>query len=181
MPAEPSRRPPEVLDRWHTPAGLELVIRPMASDDAARELRFLESLSEQTRYERFFSHRGELQPGELRQLVRYDVRREIALLTASGSGADEQIVAVARLKKGEDSCEFALVVGDAWRRQGIGARLLGRLLAEAQRAGVRQVFGVTLSSNTPMKALCRGLGFTMRTDPDDATVTLMERDLAVSR
>jgi acetyltransferase len=177
-----SRHPrpaPEVLERWRTPAGTDLLIRPVAADDAAREVRFLESLSPQTRYERVFSHRGLLQPGELRQLVRFDIRREIALLAAAGDRPDEEIVAVARLKKSADGgqYEFALVVGDAWQRQGIGGRLLRRLLAVARLAGIGRVNGVTLATNTSMKALCRKVGFRLRPDPDDATVTLLDIDL----
>jgi acetyltransferase len=175
----PARRPPEVLERWRTPAGVELTIRPVAADDAGRELRFLESLSPQTRYERVFSHRGLLRPGELRQLVRFDVRREIALLAAARGSAGEEIVAVARLKKSADgsACEFAIVVGDAWQRQGVGGRLLERLLAVAKLAGIRRVDGVTLATNTAMKALCRRIGFQLRPDPADATVTLLSTDV----
>jgi acetyltransferase len=167
------RRLPEVLERWRSPAGVDLLIRPVAADDAAREVRFLQSLSPQTRYERVFAHRG-LLPGELRQLVRFDIRREIALLAAAGSVPDEEIVAVARLKRADrGDTEFAIVVGDAWQRQGIGARLLQRLLAVAKLAGIRQVNGVTLATNEPMKALCRRAGFSVRPDPADATVALL--------
>src|SRR5512147_1009886 len=131
MTAGRASRPaaPEVLERWRTAAGAELLIRPVGADDAARELRFLQSLSPQTRYERAFSHRG-LLPGELRRLVRFDIRREIGLLVAAGDKPQEEIVAVARLKKSADGseCEFAIVVGDRWQRQGIGERLLQRLL-----------------------------------------------------
>jgi acetyltransferase len=178
-PPRPPRPAPEVLERWRTPAGADLLIRPVGADDAAREVRFLESLSPQTRYERVFSHRGLLQPGELRQLVRFDIRREIALLAAVGEKPHEEIVAVARLKKGADGgpCEFALVVGDAWQRQGVGERLLRRLLAVARLAGIGRVSGVTMATNASMKALCRKVGFRLRPDPDDATVTVLEIDL----
>lgn len=175
------RRTPQVLERWRSPIGVELLIRPVAADDAGRELRFIESLSPQTRYERVFSHRGLLQPGELQQLVRFDIRREIALLVAAGDGPDEEIVAVARLKKsdlaGEPDYEFAVVVGDSWQRQGIGERLLRRLLAVAKLAGIGRVSGVTMAINTSMKALCRKVGFRLRPGPEDATVTLLEIDL----
>lgn len=174
----PPRRPPEVLERWHSPAGVDLLIRPVAADDAGRELRFLQSLSPQTRYERLFSHR-DLLPGELRQMVRFDIRREIALLAATGAPPNEQIVAVARLKKSVDGrqCEFAIVVGDPWQRQGVGERLLRRLLAVAKLAGITQVTGLTMASNAAMKALCRKLGFAVQPDPGDATVALLSIEL----
>lgn len=169
---------PEVLERWCTPAGVHLLIRPVSADDAGRELRFIESLSAQTRYERVFAPRG-LLPGELRQLVRFDVRREVALLAATDAADDEQIVAVARLKKSGDGrqFEFALVVGDTWQRQGVGERLLRRLLAVAKAAGIQHVTGVTLATNAAMKALCRKLGFGVRSDPQDTTVALLSIDL----
>ncbi len=178
--SEPAgNRRPDVreLVRWRSPAGVDLWIRPLAPDDAARQLRFLQSLSPQARYERVFSHRG-LLPGELRQMIRFDVRREIALVAAAGEKQDEQIVAVARLKKSDDGqYEFAIVVGDAWQRSGIGERLLRQLLAVAKLAGIARVTGVTMASNEPMRALCRKAGFTLRPDPDDAATTQLSIDL----
>lgn len=165
---------PEVLESWHARDGSPLVIRPMSADDAGRELRFIESLSPQSRYERAFAHRG-LRPGELRQLVRFDVRREVALAVTTGGDASEELVAVARLKKSPDGsvCEFAIVVGDAWQRQGVGQRLLERLLAVARQAGVTRVTGHTMATNPTMKSLARAVGFTVAPDPGDATVTLL--------
>ncbi|MDZ7651348.1 MAG: GNAT family N-acetyltransferase [Burkholderiaceae bacterium] len=132
------RPAPEVIERWTSRAGVPLYIRPVGADDARRDVHFMQSLSPQTRYERNFSQRGLLQ-GELERLVRFDVRREIALLAATRDGGAEKIVGVARIKKSADgsACEFAMVVGDAWHRQGIGDRLLSRLLAVARQAGVR--------------------------------------------
>jgi acetyltransferase len=165
---------PEVLESWLARDGTPLAIRPMSADDAGRELRFIEALSPQSRYERSFAHRG-LRPGELRQLVQFDVRREVALAATTGSGAAEELVAVARLKKSPDGsvCEFALVVGDAWQRQGVGRRLLERLMTVARQAGVTRVTGHTMATNPAMKSLAHALGFTVAPDPDDATVTLL--------
>jgi acetyltransferase len=70
-------------------------------------------------------------------------------------------------------CEFAMVVGDAWHRQGIGERLLSRLLAVARKPGIRQVTGVTMATNASMKALARKLGFNVHPDPQDATLSLL--------
>ncbi len=91
-------------------AGVPLYIRPVGADDIAREVRFIASMSVQTRYERLFSHRA-LGPGELRRLVSFDVRREIALMTAVRDGNEEQIVGVARLKKSADGIARASASG----------------------------------------------------------------------
>lgn len=176
--SEPIPGPADALDRWRTSDGTEVLIRPLRSDDGARELGFIDSLSQQTLYERTFSHRRGLAPGELSRLVRFDVREEVALVAVLPD-RDDAFAAVARLKKSPDGqvFEFAIVVGDAWQRHGIGARLLGRLLEYARNAGIRRVVGSTFATNEAMKGLARKAGFALRADPDDAAVTLLEIDL----
>jgi acetyltransferase len=172
-----ARRPAaDALDRWQSPDGTRFVIRPLRADEAAREIDFLRSLSQQTRYERTFSHRGMLGPGELDRLVHFDVRREVALVAAVQGEAQETWAAVARLKRSEggDPFEFAIVVGDVWQRQGIGARLLDTLLEAARRAGIRRVIGYTFATNEAMKGLARKAGFKVRTDPSDASLSILE-------
>src|SRR5512137_822238 len=178
-PSVAQRPEADVLDRWQTADGTRLVIRPLRADEAGQELDFIASLSEQTRYERTFSHRGMLGPGELRKLVRFDVHQEVALVAVVQSEARELFAAVARLKKspGGDLFEFAIVVGDAWQRRGIGLRLLDKLLEVARRAGIPRVVGFTFATNEAMKGLARKAGFTVRTDPKDASLAILEIDL----
>jgi acetyltransferase len=177
---ESARKAPAVLERWPAANGRTLVIRPLFSDDMTRELRFLESLSSDTLYERLLGHRSVLRPGELRELVHFDVRREVALLAAATAPGEEEIIAVARLRNADDAAgvgEFALVVSDAWQHAGVGTRLLERLLQVARQAGVRQVTGTTRSSNSPMKRLASKLGFTLAPDPEDGSLTSLTLDL----
>jgi acetyltransferase len=170
----------DVLEHWQAADGTQFVLRPMRSDDAQRELDFVQSLSPQTRYERTFSHRGELAPGELRKLTRFDVREEVALVAVASPDAAGAFAAVARLKKvhGTDACEFAIVVADHWQRRGIGLRLLDKLLEVSRRAGIARVIGYTFSTNEAMKALARKAGFTVRSDSTDPSLSLLEIDLS---
>jgi acetyltransferase len=176
-PGDP--RPADELDRWQAPDGTEIAIRPLRSDDAAPELRFIESLSSQTRYERTFSHRKGLEPGELRALIRFDVREEVALAAVVPGAAGDEFAGVARLKKSPDGerFEFAIVVADRWQRRGVGLRLLGKLVEVARRAGIPRIEGCTFATNEAMKALARRAGFGVRADPDDASLTLLDIDL----
>lgn len=167
------------LERWQAPDGTPLVIRPLRADEAEQELHFLESLSRQTRYERTFSHRGMLAPGELDKLVHFDVHREVALVAAVPGEGQDAFAAVARLKKsaGGDQFEFAIVVSDAWQRRGIGTRLLDKLLEVARRAGIPRIVGYTFATNEAMKGLARKAGFKVRSDPEDASMSVLEIDL----
>src|SRR5690606_2838314 len=98
-------------------------------------------------------------------------------LDASGAAAQ---VAVARyvLGEDEDTAEFAMVVTDAWQRRGLGLRLLERLMDVAFAAGVRELGGITLATNTPMIRLARRLGFASYPEPGDWTVKRLRRLLA---
>lgn len=175
-----ARRPAaDALDRWQSPDGTRFVIRPLRADEASQEIDFLASLSPQTRYERTFSHRGMLGPGELDRLVHFDVRREVALVAAVQGEAQETWAAVARLKRADsgDPFEFAIVVSDTWQRQGIGTRLLDKLLEVARRAGIPRIIGYTFATNEAMKGLARKAGFKVRADPSDASLSILEIDL----
>ena len=66
-----------------------------------------------------------------------------------------------------DSCEFALIIGEAWQGQGIGRRLLRALIEEAESRGLRRMTSHILLDNRPMLALARHQGFTIDTSPDE--------------
>jgi acetyltransferase len=72
--------------------------------------------------------------------------------------------------------EFALVVGDAWQRRGLGRHLLERLIAIARERGVKRLVGQVLAENGPMLELTRKLGFTAA-PTEDATVIAVSLDL----
>ena len=68
------------------------------------------------------------------------------------------IVGVARYtpeKERRDFADLAVVVADAWQRQGIGTRLLALLADEARRAGVRTFTVLTLADNQAAVRLLR--------------------------
>jgi acetyltransferase len=158
--------------------GFGLRIRPISPLDRRRHWRFLCSLSLQTRYQRLLSARG-LLPGELQRMVEIDYLREMALVAVADFDGEERELGVARYVR-EDAddpgaalataAEFAIVVADDWQRRGIGALLLHRLRQVAEDAGIRQLAGLTLATNTRMIKLARRMGFEISREPDDWTV-----------
>jgi acetyltransferase len=75
------------------------------------------------------------------------------------------------------SCEFALVVADAWQGRSIGRRLMEKLIGVARARGLERLYGDVLSTNHRMLEFCARLGFTLGRNPDDATVTRVTLDL----
>lgn len=70
-------------------------------------------------------------------------------------GGEAHILGVSRyyLDPETGEAEFALVVGDAHQRQGLGRHLMQRLIEIARDRGVRRLTGLVLRENGPMLAL----------------------------
>ncbi|MFJ3583553.1 GNAT family N-acetyltransferase [Streptomyces sp. NPDC090127] len=96
--------------------------------------------------------------------------RTLAVQTASG-----RLVALGHLLWDGDETEVALMVEDDWQRRGIGAELLGRLVAMAVEAGCASVYAVTQSSNTGMVAAMRALNLPLDYQIEDGTLVITAR------
>jgi GNAT superfamily N-acetyltransferase len=96
--------------------------------------------------------------------------RTLTVQTASG-----RIVGLGHLLWDGDETEVALLVEDAWQRRGIGAELLGRLVAMAAETGCESVYAVTQASNTGMVAAMRGLGLPLDYQIEEGTLVVTAR------
>jgi acetyltransferase len=143
--------------------GIPLLIRPICSADAPRLLAFFESLSPRSIYLRFFAPMKRLSPAMVEQLTRVDPERHIALVALSPRDGGRQMLAVGRVIRlgNPKDAEFSIVVADPWQGLGIGAALLKRCIARAERLGVEKIWGLVLAENTQMLALGRKLGFSI--------------------
>jgi acetyltransferase len=162
--------------------GTVLHVRPIRPEDADMERSFVNGLSEQTRYYRFFYRLSELTPAMLARFTQVDYDRELALvaIAATDEGGSQAFVGVARYIANPDrlSAEFAVVVGDAWQRRGVARVLMRGLIVCAKRRGLERLEGTVLRENERMQAFVRSLGFTIADDPEDATQVIATLPLA---
>jgi acetyltransferase len=152
--------------------GTTLAVRPVRPEDADIERAFVASLSEQTRYFRFFYRLHELTPAMLARFTQVDYDRELALLALAPdpkAPAKEMIVGISRYIANHDgeSAEFAVVVADAWHGRGIGTMLMQRIIACAKKRGFRRLEGIVLRANQRMLKFTEQLGFETHDDPDE--------------
>ena len=164
--------------------GTDIVIRPIRPEDAEMEAEFVRNLSNEAKYFRFMNALQELSQEMLVRLTQIDYYNEMALIAvrphaAGPDDVSEEQIGVVRYTTNLDqkSCEFALVVADAWQQRGIGSRLMQALMEAARTRGFHSMEGEVLGSNQPMLALVRDLGFTVRTSPDDPAVKRVSRAL----
>ncbi len=158
--------------------GREVLVRPISPEDEPLLIAFHASMSEHTIRMRFFSLVKTLSRDSLIRLCHLDYERELALVAELPDGAGRRLAGVSRFHVHPETgvAEFALVVGDAWQRRGLGRHLLERLVAIARERGVKRLVGQVLAENGPMLELTRKLGFTPEPTAD-ATVIAVGLDL----
>jgi len=150
----------------------EVRVRPIRPEDAEREKRFFDRLSERSRYQRFMNHLKELPPRMLARFTQLDYDRELALVALW----QDEFVAVGRYAPNPDgvSAEFALAVADDWQEKGLGHALLERLCDAARAAGYEALLGHILEANRGMLELAAHLGF-VEEERSGREVTLVRR------
>ena len=130
---------------WHTRtrSGAPFCIRPLRPDDREREIAFINSLSDASRYFRLLTPLRVLPPHLLDQLMDIDYDRRMALVATVCVDRVERLVGLARYGEmdGPDTVELGITVTDEWQRQGIAQRLVTELMRFAREHGVRRVEG----------------------------------------
>jgi acetyltransferase len=171
--------PSHLVTRWQLADGTDITIRPIRPEDAQIEQAFVRGLSPESRYFRFMQTMQELSPTMLVRLTQIDYDREMALIAVVEREGEEVELGVTRYAINPDgrTCEFAIVVADAWRRKGIGSRLMTQLMEAAKARGIKVMEGEILTSNTQMISLVRHLGFTVHTSADDPNIKVVHRAL----
>lgn len=144
-------------------------VRPVLPRDSGILADFVRSMSHETRYFRFISNIEELTPRMLASLSHIDYDREMALLAVIQRDGQDLLIGTARYIDNFDdqSCEFAVVLGDAFQGLGLASYLMRRLMQVAADKGIRVMKGIVLAENKRMIEFCRHLGFTIQRDPED--------------
>jgi acetyltransferase len=157
-----------------------ITIRPIKPEDAKNLQQFFSCLSPESKYFRFFKHFNELNVAMLVRLTQVDYYRDMALIALNKEADEEVPIGVAHYFLCPDSktCEFGLVISDAWQKKGVGVQLLTRLLEIASARGIHKMVGMVLSENEQMLELARYLGFSVRPSGDDFQLNLITKQLA---
>jgi RimJ/RimL family protein N-acetyltransferase len=135
--------------------GNRLEIRPIHSDDKELLAAGFRLLSDETRQMRFLTAKPRLTKSDLRYLTEVDGRDHVALVAVEHD-RPTHIAAVGRFvrdRERPDTAEFAIVVGDAYQRQGLGRALAEALAAEAKARGIHRFTAITLSDNVGVQKL----------------------------
>ncbi len=96
------------------------------------------------------------------RLTQLDYDREVALVLADHEPPGQaKLYGVVRASfdPAQRSAEFAIVIPKQLGGQGLGTRLLQRIIELCRASGMRRMHGDTLPENQAMRALARKCGF----------------------
>lgn len=157
----PSERKELGHERW-------VSIRPIERRDASALSDFYAHLSLESRRRRFLSCGSRLDRAFVDRLAA--APGIVAVLRERGPD-DGAIVAHASVQPdGEGGAELAFAVADRFQGLGIGRRLVGLALRQAQAMGSRRATATLLAENAPMRHLLIDAGTPVVTDRIDAGV-----------
>lgn len=141
-------------------------IRDVRPDDEGAVARFVQGLSPASRYFRFMMGMRELSADALHRFTRPAAGLEAVLAATPGTSLG-RIIGLAQfvIDDGGEDAEFALVIDDAWQRQGLGTRMLTELALHAARHGVTRIHADVLADNHAMRRLAEKTGCELRPNP----------------
>jgi acetyltransferase len=158
--------PAQYVGVWKLKNKKRVVIRPIRPEDEPLMVKFHQTLSEQSVYQRYFSvlHLSQrIAHDRLRRICFSDYDREIALVAEHREtpAAEPRILGVGRLSKlhGVNEGEFAILISDAWQGQGLGSELLRRVVEVGRQEKLDRLIGHILPDNHAMSHLSQKVGF----------------------
>ncbi|MEO8006061.1 MAG: GNAT family N-acetyltransferase [Betaproteobacteria bacterium] len=156
--------------------GRRAVIRSTRVTDGPAIQAFVRGLSIRSRRNRFFSPISELSRDQIERITRSLPSDGLALVCEAVHAGESRIVAMAQyVIDAPLQAEFALVVHDAYQRQGLGNEMMGMLAEHAARAGLAAFVGLVLPDNWPMLGLLSRLGCELEADADPGVVRAIKR------
>jgi acetyltransferase len=157
--------------------GGRFLLRPIRPVDVELYPRFLARVDREDLRLRFLMPITTLTQEMLIRLTQLDYDRDIAFVALEQPAGE--LAGIVRYSSDPDrqAAEFGILVRSDLRARGLGTILMHRLIAYARAEGIGRLLGTILRENERMLDLCRRLGFTLASAPEDPTVVIARLDL----
>tara|TARA_R110000868_G_scaffold130503_1_gene340203 strand:+ start:408 stop:3092 length:2685 start_codon:yes stop_codon:yes gene_type:complete len=155
--------PAELEEPFTLHNGLEVLLRPIRPEDEPEHREFLGRLTPEDIRFRFFGLVREFPHSEIARLTQIDYDREMAFIAsapkADGSGSETLGVVRTVTDPDNETCEFAIIVRSDLKGQGLGYKLLEKMIGYCRARGTKTMTGQVMAGNHPMLDMVRALGF----------------------
>jgi len=178
------RAPEKALFR--STRGHLIATRHVAPSDSGLLTELLSGLSAQSLFLRYCMPMPRMAPEmvarEAARLGQAHSTRQLTVVALLYVGGVEQVIAVAELARDASSpaaAEIALVVADAYQRQGIGSALISHLVTAARRHGISTLHATALADNVGVRRMVArsGAPYTAETRQGMTTIQIDLRNV----
>lgn len=164
---------PKELEERVSWRGSEILLRPIRPDDEIAIGRLVASLDSEDLRHRFFMNLRQLPRAQLARLTHIDYDRQMAFIAVDGqddAGQTPLGEVRAAINPDNRSAEFAIALRSDLKGRGLGRILTRKIIDYCRGRGIEEICGEIECSNMRMLRLARGVGFALRTLPDESTV-----------
>lgn len=149
----------EVKDGWR------VYVRPIRPEDEPLIHEFLHHVTPEDLRLRFFAAMKEFTHDFIARLTQLDYARAMAFVAFDEASGD--LVGVVRVHSDSvyESGEYAILLRSDLKGRGLGWALMQMIIEYARSEGLKAISGDVLQENTVMLAMCRSLGFEVKSDP----------------
>ena len=157
--------PRELEETLHLADGHELLLRPIRPEDEPALRRAFADLTPDQRRTHFSTSLRTVAEIDAARFTQVDYDRDLALVvTVPGIPGQTPIWGVVRILVGPDQerAEFSILLHPAITGQGLGRRLLERIIAQARERGLAELYGEVARDNRAMRRLAAQLDFVER-------------------
>lgn len=162
--------PKELEEDFTLVNGTKTILRPIRPEDEPEHYDFISKLTPEDIRFRFFGTVRQLPHSEMARLTQLNYDREMAFISSANkkNGGRETLAVVRTVTDpNNERAEFAIVVRSDLQDQGLGSKLLDKMIAYCKDRGTKWMVGQVLEDNRRMMQLAEGKGFSRRRIPDD--------------
>jgi acetyltransferase len=149
----------EVKDGWR------VFVRPIRPEDEPLIHEFLRHVTSHDLRLRFFAQMKEFSHEFIARLTQLDYARAMAFVAFDE--ITNELLGVVRVHSDSiyESGEYAILLRSDLKGRGLGWALMQMIIEYARSEGLKAISGDVLTENTVMLAMCRSLGFEVKSDP----------------
>ena len=155
--------------------GEEVLLRPILPEDEPDHANFINNVSKDDLYKRFFTDVGEFNHEALANFTQIDYDREMAFVAVRQTDTALQIIGVSRALINPDNtdAEFAILIRSDLKGLGLGKILMQKIIDYCRHKGTKQMSGMTMPSNRGMLMLAQKMGFKLDVQFEDGVADMV--------
>ncbi len=167
--------PAEFVETITLRDGQPVLLRPILPEDEPLHAQFINSVSREDLYKRFFSEVGEFNHEALANFTQIDYDREMAFVAVAFDDNGPSIIGVARalITPDNSDAEFAILIRSDLKGKGLGKVLMNKIISYCKVKGTKQISGMTMPTNRGMLMLAQSLGFVIDVQFEDGTADMV--------